>query len=78
MMIGKFKADEAGGYQGQLNALGLSVDPMTFRPMKNKQGDGPDFILIGYGEFPLRLADQFDGARLSSLDGREKSWYEGS
>jgi hypothetical protein len=26
----------------------------------------------------LRLADQFDGSRLSSLDGREESRYEGS
>jgi hypothetical protein len=68
MMIGKFKADEEGGYEGELNALGLSVDPMTFRPVKDKQGDGPDFIVIGYGEFP----DDFeDVAKLPppSLDG---------
>jgi uncharacterized protein (DUF736 family) len=43
MMIGKFKADADGGYDGQLNALGLSVDSMTFCPVKDKQSDGPDF-----------------------------------
>jgi uncharacterized protein (DUF736 family) len=57
MMIGKFKADEDGGYQGELNALGLTVDTMTFCPVKDKQGDGPAFIVIGYGEFPDSLED---------------------
>jgi uncharacterized protein (DUF736 family) len=52
MIIGKFKADDDGGYKGELNALGLSVDTMTLRPVKDKEGDGPDFIVIGYGEFP--------------------------
>jgi len=30
------------------------------------------------GEACLRLADKFDGARLSSLERRQKSRYEGS
>jgi uncharacterized protein (DUF736 family) len=50
MMIGTFKA-EGEGYTGELNALGLTISEMTFRPVQDKQGDGPDFIAIGYGEF---------------------------
>jgi uncharacterized protein (DUF736 family) len=51
MMIGKFRA-KGDGYIGQLDALGLTVADMTFRPVLDKQGDGPDFIVIGYGEPP--------------------------
>jgi uncharacterized protein (DUF736 family) len=51
MMIGKFKASKDGGYTGQLDALGLTVADMTFCPVKDKQGDGPDFIVTGYGEW---------------------------
>lgn len=51
MMIGNFKADDNGGYSGQLDALGLTVSAMTICPVKDKQGDGPDFIIIGCGEW---------------------------
>jgi uncharacterized protein (DUF736 family) len=50
MMIGTFKATD-DGYTGELNALGLTVAGMTFCPVTNKKGDGPDFIVIGYGEW---------------------------
>jgi uncharacterized protein (DUF736 family) len=56
MMIGKFKP-EGDGYTGQLDALGLTVSCMTFCPVKDKQGGGPDFIIYGYGDHP---EDPFD------------------
>jgi uncharacterized protein (DUF736 family) len=56
MMIGKFMV-EGDGYTGQLDALGLTVSGMTFSPVKDKQGGGPDFIVIGYGDPP---EDPFD------------------
>jgi uncharacterized protein (DUF736 family) len=51
MIIGNFKAEEDGGYTGQLDTLGLSISGMTFCPVKDKQGNGPDFTIIGYGEW---------------------------
>jgi uncharacterized protein (DUF736 family) len=51
MKIGEFKADEDGGYTGQLDALGLTVSCMTFSPVQEKRADGPDFIITGYGEW---------------------------
>jgi uncharacterized protein (DUF736 family) len=51
MHIGNFKADEDGGYTGQLDALGLTVSCMTFSPVKEKQGNGPDFIITGCGDW---------------------------
>ena len=52
MLIGKFDVDEEGGYTGELNALGLTIDAMTFCPVKHKRVDGADFTVIGYGEPP--------------------------
>jgi len=51
MIIGNFKADEDGGYIGQLDTLGLTISGMTFCPIKDKQGNSPDFTIIGYGDF---------------------------
>src|SRR5271169_5135667 len=50
MRIGNFTAEDNGGYTGQLDALGLTISEMTFCPVKDKEGDGPDFTIIGYGE----------------------------
>ena len=49
MIIGTFKA-EGDGYTGQIDALGLAVIDITFRPIKDKKIDGPDFIITGIGE----------------------------
>jgi uncharacterized protein (DUF736 family) len=53
MMIGKFTADEeGGGYTGELNALGLKIEDISICPVKDKRADGPDFMILGYGEPP--------------------------
>jgi uncharacterized protein (DUF736 family) len=65
MIIGRFKADKDGGYTGQLDALGLTVSAMTFCPVKDKLGDAPDFIIIGYGEWP---DDPTDGIDFANFD----------
>jgi uncharacterized protein (DUF736 family) len=49
MIIGTFK-EEGDGYTGQIDALGLAVTDVTFRPVKDKKIDGPDFIITGIGE----------------------------
>jgi uncharacterized protein (DUF736 family) len=59
MMIGKFKAQKHGGYTGELNALGLEIEAMDFCPVKDKRADGPDFVVIGYGEPPHPLDIDF-------------------
>lgn len=51
MIIGIFKA-EGDGYTGRIAALGLAEAEVTFRPVKDKKDDGPDFVIIGYGEWP--------------------------
>jgi uncharacterized protein (DUF736 family) len=50
MKIGEFRAAENGGYIGELDALGLSVEAMTFWPVIEKQGDGPDFLITTPGD----------------------------
>src|SRR5262245_33315156 len=57
MMIGKFKAQKRGGYTGELNALGLTIDAMDFCPVEDKRADGADFLVIGYGEPPHPFDD---------------------
>ena len=49
MIIGTFKA-EGDGYTGQIDALGLAVIDITFRPIKDKKINGPDFIITGISE----------------------------
>lgn len=51
MIIGTFKA-EGSGYTGKIAALGLADAEVTFRPVKDRKDDGPDFTIIGYGEMP--------------------------
>ena len=51
MIIGKFKA-EGDGYTGELFAVGLEIELMEFQPAADKQGDDPDFNVIGYGDAP--------------------------
>jgi uncharacterized protein (DUF736 family) len=46
MMIGKF-TQNADAYTGSINAMGLSLPAVTFSPMPVKQGNGPDFVVIG-------------------------------
>jgi len=52
MMIGRFRVDEEGGYTGELIAVGLQIEDISFCPVKDKRADGADFIVIGYGEPP--------------------------
>ena len=58
MMIGKFtQADE--GYIGSIRCLGLDMAEVTISPVPAKQGNGPDFVIIGANlehEFELGAA----------------------
>jgi uncharacterized protein (DUF736 family) len=67
MIIGTFKA-EGDGYAGQISALGLAETDITFRPVKDKKGDGPDFIIIGCGEM-IDLEDLDFAMLRPALDG---------
>jgi uncharacterized protein (DUF736 family) len=49
MIVGTFKA-EGDRYTGQIDALGLAVTDITFRPVKDKKSDDLDFIITGIGE----------------------------
>src|SRR5271170_6463726 len=46
MMIGKF-TQNGDGYTGSIHHMGLSLPAVTFSPMPIKQGNGPDFVVIG-------------------------------
>ena len=45
-MIGKFTQND-DGYTGNIHHMGLSLPVVTFSPMPVKQGNGPDFVVIG-------------------------------
>jgi len=46
MMIGKF-TQQGDSYEGSLYALGLSLRIVRFSPVPAKQGNGPDFVVLG-------------------------------
>jgi uncharacterized protein (DUF736 family) len=48
MMIGKFiQGDD--GYIGSIQCLGLDMAEVTISPVPAKQGNGPDFVILGLG-----------------------------
>lgn len=51
MIIGKFTQQE-NGYTGRINTADLGISEVIFSPMPVKQGNGPDFVVLGvcYGE----------------------------
>jgi len=49
MMIGKF-TQEGEGYDGRLHTMGCSLSVVRFSPVPAKQGNGPDFVVIGWTE----------------------------
>jgi hypothetical protein len=46
MMIGKF-TQNGDGYTGNIHTVSLSLADVTISPMTVKQGNGPDFVVIG-------------------------------
>jgi uncharacterized protein (DUF736 family) len=46
MMIGKFKQN-GDGYTGSIHTVSWSLAYVTISPMTVKQGNGPDFVVIG-------------------------------
>jgi uncharacterized protein (DUF736 family) len=49
MIIGKFTQQE-DGFIGWINTAGLGLADVRFSPMPVKQGNGPDFIVLGTGD----------------------------
>lgn len=57
-MIGKF-TPASGGYIGSIQSLGLDLAEVTISPVLAKQGNGPDFVILGRNvedEFELGAA----------------------
>jgi uncharacterized protein (DUF736 family) len=46
MIIGKF-IHEDDGYTGVIYSIGLACRDVTFIPVPVKQGNGPDFVILG-------------------------------